>query len=166
MGLVKVAEDDVESSVEPFRKCVEIAENQVNLTLLAQSLLKVNPKDSEAEAFVDKAIKMKGDYYPARLQKALVLSSQGKYEDAFMELHNIPDNNRTPDWFLVEGDIYKKQGDGPAALASWRESVRMDPHAPDSYKHMAEYYANRGEGNGYCRDARRVGNSSQRYEFA
>lgn len=146
LGLVKIAQDDYEEAMEPLKKCVELAENPVNLTLLAQALLRVDPKDKEAEGYIDKALKMDKQYHPAHLQKALVLCQQGKYEDAFMELHNIPQVSRTFDWYLVEGDIYKKQGDGPAALASWRESIRMDPHSPESYKHMAEFYAMRGDG--------------------
>jgi tetratricopeptide (TPR) repeat protein len=89
---------------------------------------------------------MDKNYHPAHLQKGLILCQNGKYEDAFMELHNIPQASRTFDWYLVEGDIYRKQGDGPAALASWRESIRMDPHSPEAYKHMAEFYAMRGDG--------------------
>lgn len=146
LGLVKIAQDDYEEAVEPLKKCTQLAENPVNLTLLAQALLRLDPKDKEAEGYIDKALKMDKSYHPAHLQKGLILCQSGKYEDAFMELHNIPQASRTFDWYLVEGDIYRKQGDGPAALASWRESIRMDPHSPESYKHMAEFYAMRGDG--------------------
>lgn len=146
LGLVKIAQDDVEGAIEPLRKSVEIAENAVNLSLLASALLRIDPKDSEAAGMVDKALAMDSTYHPARLQKAVVLNSQGKYEDAFMELRNIPASYRTNDWYTVEGDIYKKQGDGPAALASWREAIRLEPHGPEPYRHMAEYYAMRGDG--------------------
>ncbi|MBX9688369.1 MAG: tetratricopeptide repeat protein, partial [Candidatus Obscuribacterales bacterium] len=146
LGLVKIAQDDLEESVEPLKKAVSIAENPVNLTLLAQALLRIDPKDKDAEDAVDKALKMDKNYHPAHLQKALILNQQGKPEDAFMELHNIPQAYRSFDWYLTEGDIYRKQGDGPAALASWRESIRLEPHSPESYKHMAEFYAMRGDG--------------------
>lgn len=146
LGLVKIAQDDYEEAVEPLKKCTQLAETPVNLTLLAQALLRLDPKDKEAEGYVDKALKLDKNYHPAHLQKGLILCQSGKYEDAFMELHNIPQASRTFDWYLVEGDIYRKQGDGPAALASWRESIRMDPHSPESYKHMAEFYAMRGDG--------------------
>jgi tetratricopeptide (TPR) repeat protein len=146
LGLVKMAQDDVEAAIEPLRKATGIADNAVNQTLLAQALLKIDPKDKEAAELVDRAVKAEPNYHPAHLQKAIVLNSQGKHEDAFMELRNIPPNQRTHDWHLVEGDIYRKQGDGPAALASWRESIRVEPHSPDAYRHMAEYYAMRGDG--------------------
>lgn len=146
LGLVKMAQDDVEGAVAPLRKSVEIADNSVNNTLLAQALLKINPKDKEAGDLVDKAIGQSPNYHPAHLQKAVVLMNQGKNEEAFMELRNIPQSARTHDWELVEGDIYRKQGDGPAALASWREAIRQDPHDPEPYRHMAEYYAVRGDG--------------------
>ncbi len=147
LGLVKIAQDDLEEAIEPLRKATQIAENPVNLTLLAQALLRMDAKETkEPEDLIDKALKMDKNYHPAHLQKAIILNQQGKAEDAFMELHNIPQQYRSFDWFLTEGDIYRKQGDGPAALASWRESVRLDPHSPESYKHMAEFYAMRGDG--------------------
>ncbi len=63
-----------------------------------------------------------------------------------MQLRNVPRSERNGDWSLIEGDIYRRQGDGPGALAAWKESIRLDPHAPDAYQHMAEYYALRGDG--------------------
>lgn len=146
LGLVKMAQDDVEGAVDPLRKAVSLSENAINLTLLAQAILRLDPKDKEGEELVDKAIKMNASYHPAHLQKALVLTNQGKHEDAFMELRNIPQSYRSHDWYQIEGDIYRKQGDGPAALASWRQSIQMEPHNPEPYKHMAEYYAMRGDG--------------------
>lgn len=146
LGLVKIAQDDIEGAIDPLRKAVGIADNPVNNTLLAQALLKLDPKDKEAPELVDKAISQDKNYHPAHLQKAIVLMNAGKNEEAFMELRNIPQSARTHDWSVVEGDIYRKQGDGPAALASWRESIRQDPHDPEPYRHMAEYYAVRGDG--------------------
>jgi tetratricopeptide (TPR) repeat protein len=146
LGLVKIAQDDVEGAVDPLRKCVTIADNSVNETLLAQALLKLDPKDKEAADLVDKAIRQDSSYWPAHLQKAVVLTNDGKHEDAFMELRNIPQQYRNHDWSLVEGDIFRKQGDGPAALASWREAIRLEPHDPEPYRHMAEYYSVRGDG--------------------
>lgn len=148
LGLVKLAQDDIDSAIEPFRKSVGLAENPVNLTLLAQALLKLDPKDKEAEQIITKVVHDKADYAPARLQKAIILNNQGKPEDAYMELHNIPADKRKemPEWQTVKGDICKKQGDGPGALAAYREAIRLDPHMPDPYRHMAEYYAQRGDG--------------------
>ena len=146
LGLVKIAQDDYEGAIEPLKKAVQISENAVNLTLLAQALLRLDPKDKEAEDAIDKALKLEKAYHPAHLQKAIILNQQNKAEDAFMELHNIPQQYRSFDWYLTEGDIYRKQGDGPAALASWRESIRLEPHSPEAYKHMAEFYAMRGDG--------------------
>ncbi|RTL46000.1 MAG: tetratricopeptide repeat protein [Candidatus Melainabacteria bacterium] len=148
LGLVKMAQDDVESAVEPFRKSVGLAENPVNLTLLAQALLKIDPKDKEAEQIITKVVHDKPDYAQARMQKAIILNNSGKPEDAYMELHNIPADKRKemPEWNTVKGDICKKQGDGPGALAAYREAIRLDPHMPDPYRHLAEYYAQRGDG--------------------
>ncbi|MGH9552295.1 MAG: tetratricopeptide repeat protein, partial [Terriglobales bacterium] len=147
LGQVKLSEDDADGAIEPFRKSLSLAENAINETLLAQALLKSNPKDTqEPEDLIKKALSLKSDYAPAHMQKALVLALQGKQEDAFSELHNIADGERNAEWYSAEGDIYRRQGDGPAALASWRESIRRDPHSPDPYKHLAEYYALRGDG--------------------
>lgn len=146
LGLIRIAQDDLEAALEPLRKSIQLAENPLNLTLLAQALLKLDAKDKEAPELIDKALQLNANYHPAHLQRALILTQQGKYEDAFMELKNIPGNARNHDWHQIEGDIYRKQGDGPAALASWRESIRLEPHNPDPYKHMAEYYAMRGDG--------------------
>lgn len=146
LGLVKLASDEPEEAVDPLRKAVKLGENSTNLTLLAQALLRLNPQDEEASKLVDKALELSSTYYPAFLQKAIVLTSQGKHEDAFLELNNIPQQYRTYDWYQVEGDIYRKQGDGPAALAAWRESIRVEPHNPLPYKRMAEYYTLRGDG--------------------
>lgn len=148
LGLVKVAQDDLDSAVEPLRKSVGLAENPINLTLLAQVLLKQDPKDKEAEQIITKVLHDKPDYALARLQKAIILNNQGKPEDAYMEMHNIPVDKQKdlPEWNTIKGDICKKQGDGPGALAAYREAIRLDPHMPDPYRHMAEYYAQRGDG--------------------
>lgn len=146
LGLVKMAEDDAEGAVPPLRKAVDLSDNAVNDTLLAQALLKIDPHDKEAADFVDRAIKQDNTYHPAHLQKAIVLNSEGKREEAFMELHNIPLSYRNHDWYLAEGDIYRKQGDGPAALSAWKEAVRQDPHDAECYRRMGEYYTLRGDG--------------------
>ena len=147
LGLVKLATDDAEGAVEPFHRAVALAENAVNLTLLAQAEIRANPKElEEPQDLLKKALALKPDYPLARLQKALVLSLQNKPEDAFSELHNIPEAERNAEWYAAEGDIYRKQGDGPGALASWHEAMRRDPHNPEPYRHMAEYYSVRGDG--------------------
>ncbi len=146
LGMVKMAQDDMDGAVAPLRKATSLAENCVNLSLLAQALLHVNPHDKEAEELVNKALQLKSDYGPAHLQKAVVLSNQGKNEEAFLQLRNIADGARQSEWHAVEGDIYRKQGDGPSALASWQKSISEDPRNPDPYKRRAEYYATRGDG--------------------
>jgi tetratricopeptide (TPR) repeat protein len=146
LGLVKMAQDDMEEAVSPLRKAVELSDNPVNETLLAQALLKLDPKDKEAADLLDRALKQDASYHPAHLQRAIVLTEQGKNEDAFMELRNIPQPARNHDWWLVQGDIYHKQGDGPGALSSWKEAVREEPHDPEPYRRMGEYYTMRGDG--------------------
>jgi tetratricopeptide (TPR) repeat protein len=146
LGLVKYAQDDVEGAIEPLRQAANLADNFVNLTLLAQALLRVDPRDKEAEELVDKALKLKGDYPLAHLQKAIMLTNQGKHEEAFMELHNIPDSARSSEWHAVEGNIYQRQGDGPSAVAAWSKSIAEDPRNPLPYRSKAEFYAMRGDG--------------------
>ncbi len=146
LGLVKLAQDDAEGAIEPLKISAEMNRNVTNLTLWAHALLRVDPKDKDAEEIVNEAISMDKKHYPAYLEKARVLLAQGKNEDAFMQLRNVPRSERSAEWSLVEGDIYRRQGDGPAALASWKEAIRLDPHIPDPYQHMGEYYALRGDG--------------------
>lgn len=146
LGLVKMAQDDYDGAVTPLKRAVSIAETAANLTYLAQALLKLDPHDKDAEEYIEKAIAAKGDYHAAHLQKAIILLNQGKNEEAFMELKGIPQSERVGEWFLTEGDVYRKQGDGPGALASWNEAIRLDPHSPDPYRRRAEYYSIRGDG--------------------
>ncbi|MCC7529455.1 MAG: tetratricopeptide repeat protein [Candidatus Melainabacteria bacterium] len=146
LGLVKLAQDDAEGAIEPLKTSAEMNRNVTNLTLWAHALLRVDPKDKDAEEIVNEAISLDKKHYPAYLEKARVLLAQGKNEDAFMQLRNVPRSERSAEWSLVEGDIYRRQGDGPAALASWKEAIRLDPHIPDPYQHMGEYYALRGDG--------------------
>jgi tetratricopeptide (TPR) repeat protein len=146
LGQVLLAQDEPEEAIIPLRHAVDLAENPFDLSLLAQVLLKVNPKDPEASDVVDRALQLNRNYYPARLQHAVVLAQQGKNEDAFMELSSIPQSARGYEWHQVEGDVYYKEGDGPAALASWQEASRLEPHSPQPYKAIAEYYAMRGDG--------------------
>jgi len=146
LGMVKMAQDDMDGAVAPLRKATSLAENCVNLTLLAQVLLHLDVHDKEAEELVNKALQLKSDFGPAHLQKAVVLTGQGKNEEAFLQLRNIADGARQSEWHAVEGDIYRKQGDGPSALASWSKAISEDPRNPDPYKKRAEYYATRGDG--------------------
>ncbi|MBX9948767.1 MAG: tetratricopeptide repeat protein [Candidatus Obscuribacterales bacterium] len=146
LGLVKLAQDDAEGAVEPLKKSAEMNPNNANKTLWAHALLRLDPRDKDAEQLVNEVLADDKKFYPAHLEKARVLLAQGKNEDAFMQLRNIPRAERNAEWSLVEGDIYRRQGDGPAALASWKEAIRQDPHLPDPYQHMGEYYALRGDG--------------------
>jgi tetratricopeptide (TPR) repeat protein len=146
LGLVRMSQDDFEAAVPPLRKAADLAENCVNLTLLGQAMLKLDPKDADAEKLVDKALQLKNDYAPAHLQRAIVLTNKGKNEDAFMELHNIADSQRNSDWHAVEGNIFRHQGDGPSALQSWNKANMEDPRNPEPYREKADYYALRGDG--------------------
>jgi lipopolysaccharide biosynthesis regulator YciM len=124
LGLVKMAQDDYEGAIQPFRKSIAIAGNAVNLTMLAQVLLKLNAMDHEAAELVDKALALRSDYVPARLQKAIVLlHQQTNANDALVELKSIPEDWRTADWYLVAGDVYYGQGNTAEAVSSWRESL-------------------------------------------
>lgn len=146
LGLVKLAQDDAEAAVEPLKKSAEMAESVNSLTLLAHALLRLDPRDKDAEELISKVFTMDKKFYPAYMEKARILLGQGKNEEAFMQLRGVPRSERNAEWSLIEGDIYRRQGDGPAALQSWKESIRLDPHIPDPYQHMGEYYALRGDG--------------------
>jgi tetratricopeptide (TPR) repeat protein len=146
LGMVKIAQDDIEAAVPPLRKACNLAENCVNLTLLAQALLKLDAKDKEAEELVNKALQLKSDYSAARLQKAIVLSAQGKNEEAYLELKTIPADLRNSEWHTVAGNIESRQGDGPSALQSWNKASMEDPRNPEPYKRKAEHYMMRGDG--------------------
>lgn len=146
LGLVKLAQDDPEGALEPLKKSAEMNRNPTNLTLWAHALLRLDPRDKDAEEIVGEALGIDKKFYPAFLERARVLLGQGKNEEAFMQLRNVPRAERNAEWSLVEGDIYRRQGDGPAALASWKEAIRQDPHMPEPYQHMGEYYALRGDG--------------------
>jgi len=146
LGLVKLAQDDAEGAVEPLKKSAEMNRTAQTLTLWAHALLRLDPRDKDAEEIVAEALSLDKKHYPAFLERSRILLGQGKNEEAFMQLRNVPRSERNAEWSLVEGDIYRRQGDGPAALASWKESIRQDPHIPDPYQHMGEYYALRGDG--------------------
>jgi predicted negative regulator of RcsB-dependent stress response len=119
-----MAQDDYEGAIQPFRKSIAIAGNAVNLTMLAQVLLELNAMDHEAAELVDKALAMRSDYFPAHLQKAIVLLyQQTNANDALVELKSIPEDQRTDYWYLIAGDVYYGQGNAAAAVSSWRASL-------------------------------------------
>ncbi len=146
LGAVRLLQDDPEGAIGPLRRAVELALNPQNLAFLAEALLKTDPKNKEARELIEQALEMNPKNWSARLQKAFILTNSGKHEDAFVELQSIPRDQRGSEWHNVQGDIYRKQGDGPSALASWKESNRMDPRNAEPYKRLAEYYAVRGDG--------------------
>ncbi|MEZ4488603.1 MAG: tetratricopeptide repeat protein [Cyanobacteriota/Melainabacteria group bacterium] len=146
LGLVKLSRDEPDSAEEPFKKCYQLAQDKVNGTYLAQAMLRVNPKSKKAAALVEEVLEIDPEYSPIKLQKAIVLTNSGKHEEAFTELHSIPREDRESEWYKVQGDIYRKQGDGNSAVASWKESIRRDPRNADPYKKLAEHYMLRGDG--------------------
>ena len=95
LGLVKLAQDQAEEAVEPLRQAVSLDANEVNLTLLAQALLELDPSNKEARELVSKALKLRSDYYPAHIQSAIVLSAEGKPKEAASELNSVPQSART-----------------------------------------------------------------------
>ncbi len=146
LGLVKLASDEAKDAIEPLTKAVQLSTNEVNLTLLAQSLMAVNPKDEQIPKLINEALQNNKNYPLAHILHAQLTLDSGKPEDAFMELHDINPKDRSSLWYQIEGNIYKKQGDGPAALTSWQESIKADPHNSDAYKQMAKFYTTRGDG--------------------
>ena len=146
IGLARLAQDQASEAIDPLRKAVELTQDPINLTLLSQALLRVDIKDKEANSLIDKALELKPDYYPAYVQQALILMARGKNEDAFMKLRGVPEGFRNADWHVVEGDIYRKQGDGPAALVAWQEAIRLDPRNPEPYRRLSEFHTLRGDG--------------------
>lgn len=146
LGLVKLSRDEPDNAVEPFKKCYQLGQDKVNGTYLAQAMLRVNPKSKKAAALVDEVLEIDPEFSPIKLQKAIVLTNSGKHEEAFTELHSIPREDRESEWYKVQGDIYRKQGDGNSAVASWKESIRRDPRNADPYKKLAEHYMLRGDG--------------------
>lgn len=146
LGLVKLAQDDPEAAIPPLKKAARIAGDPYTNTLLAEALLKVDPHDEDAKALIDEALGEDRNFHPARVQKAIYLTNKGKHEEGFTELLSIPRDQRGSDWHRVQGDIYKAQGDGPSALASWKEANRLDPRNPEPYKNLAHYYSARGDG--------------------
>ncbi len=146
LGLARLAQDQVSEAIEPLRVAVKLSGDATNLTLLAQALLRNDAKDTEAASLLDKTLEQRPDYYPAYIQQAIILSQKNKNEEAYMKLHSVPDALRTADWQLVEGDIYRKQGDGPAALVAWQEAIRLDPRNPEPYRRLSEYHTLRGDG--------------------
>lgn len=146
LGLVKMSKDEADGAIEPFKKCYQLAQDKVNGTYLAQAMLRVNPKSKKAAALVEEVLELDPEYSPIKLQKAIVLTNSGKHEEAFTELHSISREDRESEWYKVQGDIYRKQGDGNSAVASWKESIRREPRNADPYKSLAEHYTLRGDG--------------------
>lgn len=146
LGMVYLAQDDPDGAIKPLKNAVNLLEDPENLTLLADALLKKNPKDKKGGQLADLALEMDAYYHPARLQKAIYMTANGKHEEAHTELHTIPLIDRGSGWQETQGDIYRKQGDGPSALGAWKEANRLDPRNPGPYKKLAEYYAIRGDG--------------------
>lgn len=146
LGLVKMSKDEADGAIEPFKKCYQLAQDKVNGTYLAQAMLRVNPKSKKAAALVEEVLELDPEYSPIKLQKAIVLTNSGKHEEAFTELHSISREDRESEWYKVQGDIYRKQGDGNSAVASWKESIRREPRNADPYKSLAEHYTMRGDG--------------------
>lgn len=146
LGMVKLFQDEAEEAIPPFKVCYELTEDETNATLLAKALLRVNPKDRQAKSLIEEALEINPEYSPAVLQKAVYLTNTGKHEEAFTELHSIPRPERESEWYQVQGDIYKKQGDGNSSVNSWKESMRRNPRSPDPYKRLAEHYTMRGDG--------------------
>jgi tetratricopeptide (TPR) repeat protein len=145
LGLIRLAQDELKEAIAPFRRSVALAETPENLTNLAHVLVKTAPGDKEGEELITKTLSLNKDYYPAHLEKAIVLLNKGGSKDAFGELNEIPNAERNAQWSLVAGDIYCKQGDRQSAFASWHNAARLDPFLPDAYHHMAEYYASHGK---------------------
>lgn len=146
LGMVYLAQDDPEGAIKPLKNAVNLLEDPENLTLLAEAYLKKNPKDKRGGQLADMALDADAYYHAARLQKAIFMTASGKHEEAHTELHTIPIVDRGSAWQETQGDIYRKQGDGPSALGAWKEANRLDPRNPGPYRKLAEYYAIRGDG--------------------
>lgn len=144
LGLVKLAQDQAQEAVEPLRQAVSLDASEVNLTLLAQALLEINPSNKEAGELVSKALAVNFDYNPAHVQQAIIFNAAGKTKEAASELNSVPQSARTSQWYVVQGAVFDKQGDKQAALGALMRASAEDPRNPAPYRFRAEHYAKKG----------------------
>lgn len=144
LGLVKLAQDQAQEAVEPLRQAVSLDASEVNLTLLAQALLEINPSNKEAGELVSKALAVNFDYNPAHVQQAIIFNAAGKTKEAASELNSVPQSARTSQWYVVQGQVLARQGGEQAALHAWMRASAEDPRNPAPYRLKAEHYAKKG----------------------
>lgn len=147
LGLVKLAQDEAREAIKPLRRACELVDNHVNLALLSQSLLEVNPRDPEAKKLLDRAMDIKSDYAPAHLQLAISLCATGKPKEAARELNAVPPLERNSDWYVAQGTLSEKQNKENEALQSWARASVEDPRAPAPYRKKAAYFEKKGKPN-------------------
>jgi tetratricopeptide (TPR) repeat protein len=147
LGVISLERNNPKEAIALFRRSVAFQKTPESLVLLAQSLIKINPGDREAAALINEALSLNQSYYPALLERAIILLTHGKSRQALAELNKIPNTEREARWSIVAGDIYGKLGEDIAALDSWRNAVHLDPYLPESYYHKADYYASHGKEN-------------------
>jgi len=128
-----------------FRRCLSVAETPENLTNLAHTLLVLDQRSREGRNLITKALNLNSAFYPAHIERAIILLNQGKSKHALAELKTIPDTEHTAQWSVVAGDAYCMLNDGADALAAWQNAVHLDPYNPDVYQHQSSYYLSHGD---------------------
>jgi type IV pilus biogenesis/stability protein PilW len=149
MGMTYLEQRNLPSAMRELTKASELDPENPEIDMALGLAYQARGDLGKAGEYFREAIGKKPDYAEAHNNLGIVLSQQGKGDDAIREFDAAASNvlYPTPEWaYYNMGEEYRRRKDPAKAEEMYRRSIRMNDRYVDAYLRLAFLQADRGRG--------------------
>lgn len=128
----------VDQAIEQYRAIVRLDPSDAESTLWLARLCRIAQNDGEAEAALRGGLKHSPDDEGLLRQLALLLLDQGRGKEAVELLEPVAKKAASPEWLVLLGDAYAKEGNYPDSEGACRQAVKQQPDNAAGRKCLGE----------------------------
>jgi type IV pilus biogenesis/stability protein PilW len=148
MGMTYLEQRNIPSAMRELTKAAELDPENPEIDMALGLAYQARGDMGKAEEYFRRAIGKKSDYAEAHNNLGIVLSQQGKGDEAIREFEMAASNvlYPTPEWaYFNMGEEYRHRNNPEKAEEMYRRSIRMNDRYVDAYLRLAYMQADRGK---------------------
>ncbi len=146
----------VDQAILQYREIVRLDPSDTDSALWLARLYRIAQNDGEAETTLRAALARSPDDEGLLRQLALLLLDQGRGKEAVQLLEPAAKKAATPDWLVLLGDAYAKEGDYPDSEVACHQAVKQQPDNAAARKCLGEAQLLQENYNGALEQYRRL----------